>query len=631
MPAEPLVDITRTNDYQKLLRQHARVLKAAAGFWRAGLRSAVWQRNQRTPRAFGFDLSERFVNDPLNVDNINDAELLMFRKAQQRHPPPEDVTRSLGLVRVNEVLRAKGRLQHASRLDDDWPIYAPRDARETRLLVADYHHRNGHASVLTTLANVRQRVWFTHGRRTVRSVIAESCWPCRRLDAKPFRAPSWPPLPHRVQPGRPFSAIGVDFFGPVHLKLKNHDGSTYTRKHWVVIFVCMIVRAIHMEVVDAMDTESFIRALNRFAGRRGLPHTILSDNGRQLLAARSILREFQPPVEESATNLVATSDRLEKYLREHRIRWTTITEVAPWRGGTYERLIGPVKNCLRRSIGSGTAVLKRDDFETLLISAEAIVNSRPLTHVPDTTNELPLSHDDASADAFIPPVDEAEGDEDYQPIGAASARTRVLSCLRRADDRLHRFWQLWREDYLAGLRERGYASKSRRHSSHDRQPNIGEVVLVFADNAPRACWKVARVVELLPSADNEARTARIRFANGSETRRATSHLYPMELVASDIAVTSTTRAPSQPCTGSRSPPGGFDPLFGFEEEAPEDPEPLAAEQKDQATTDAPIATRTRRRIATMKLAHWPEVLFNPGTLAQHHADDLNDVGAACRA
>ncbi|KAH7716457.1 Pao retrotransposon peptidase family protein [Aphelenchoides avenae] len=410
MPAEPLVDLASTNDYQKLLRKQALVLKAAAAFWRVGVRSSAEQRHQRTLEAFGFDLGERFLGGALCVNDIVDAETLMFRKAQLRHPPPIDTIRSLGLVPVGHLLRAKGRLQHATSSESEWPIYTPREARETHLLIADYHHRNGHAGAQTTLANVRQRFWFTHGRRTVSSVIAKNCWPCRRFDAKPFQAPLWPPLPaYRVQPGRPFSAVGIDFFGPINLKMKNSDGSTYTRKHWVVIFACMIVRAIHTEIVETMDTEAFIRALNRFAGRRGLPHTILSDNGKQLLAARSILHELQPPVEEAAADNAAPSDRLEQYLLEKRIRWTAITEVAPWRGGTYERLIGPVKNCLRRSIGSGKPLLARDDFETLLIGAEAIVNSRPLTHVPDTTNEfrvirpkdflIPVSSDDSRMDA----------------------------------------------------------------------------------------------------------------------------------------------------------------------------------------------------------------------------------------
>ncbi|KAH7703058.1 Pao retrotransposon peptidase family protein [Aphelenchoides avenae] len=628
-PIEPLVNIERTNDYQKLLRVHARVLKAAAVFWRAGTRSALWQRNGRTQRAFGFDLSTCFRGSAVDAENIDSAETVMLRNAQQRDPPTDDTIRSLGLVLVQGIYRLKGRLQHAFHHAAAWPIYVPRTARETRLLIADYHQRHHHAGAQTTLANIRHRVWFTQGLRTVRSVVAEYCWPCRRFDAKPFPTPRWPPLPaYRVQSGRPFSAIGVDFFGPIHLKLTNSDGSTYVRKHWVVIFVCMIVRAIHMEIVDSMDTTSFIRALNRFAGRRGLPAHILSDNGKQLLAARDVLQTFQPAVDGTTAHSAEPSKTLEQFLQEHRIRWTTITEVAPWRGGSYERLIGPVKNCLRRSIGSGKHVLTRDDFETLLLGAESTVNSRPLTYVSDATHEFriirpkdfltPMSADERPMDALLPPRAESGDDVDYYPGGTTSTRDRVLAILQQSDDKLQRFWRIWRDDYLASLRERGYAARPRRNGSTHRHPQLGDIVLVFDDTVPRSCWKLARIIGLVKDSADQVPTARILFANRYEAHRAINHLYPLELPAQDVD------DPTQQSTSlhrSRSPPGGFGPLIGLEEEAPEDPEAEVAEAHAQDETYAPIATRTRRRVATTKLAHWPDVLFNPGTTVTRKSRD----------
>ncbi|KAH7716458.1 hypothetical protein AAVH_16097 [Aphelenchoides avenae] len=88
---------------------------------------------------------------------------------------------------------------------------------------------------------------------------------------------------------------------------------------------------------------------------------------------------------------------------------------------------------------------------------------------------------------------------------------------------------------------------------------------------------------------------------------------------------SAAEVPSRQCSGPRVPPGGFGPLTGLEEEAPEDPETSAAEEVRQQDSFAPIATRTRRRIATTKLVHWPQVLFNPGTMAQQtYRDGLHE-------
>ena len=50
-------------------------------------------------------------------------------------------------------------------------------------------------------------------------------------------------------------------------------------KRYGVLFTCLSIRAIHIEVAHSLDTESFINALRRFVSRRGTPEEIRSDNG----------------------------------------------------------------------------------------------------------------------------------------------------------------------------------------------------------------------------------------------------------------------------------------------------------------------------------------------------------------
>ena len=45
-----------------------------------------------------------------------------------------------------------------------------------------------------------------------------------------------------------------------------------------VIFTCLAIRAVHIEVIHSMDTDSFINSLRRFVAR-GRPDIIRSDNG----------------------------------------------------------------------------------------------------------------------------------------------------------------------------------------------------------------------------------------------------------------------------------------------------------------------------------------------------------------
>ena len=88
----------------------------------------------------------------------------------------------------------------------------------------------------------------------------------------------------RVQPSRPFLTSGVDYSGPISLKLGTPRSKIIT-KGYIAIFVCFATRAIHIEVVESLTTEAFLAALRRFIARSGKPRTIYSDNGTNFQGA----------------------------------------------------------------------------------------------------------------------------------------------------------------------------------------------------------------------------------------------------------------------------------------------------------------------------------------------------------
>ena len=69
------------------------------------------------------------------------------------------------------------------------------------------------------------------------------------------------------------------------------------------------------------------------------------------------------------------------FFSQEGILWKFTTALAPWQGRFYERLVGLVKQSLRR--GMGRKLLHWDKLLTMLTEVEAIINTRALTYVYD--------------------------------------------------------------------------------------------------------------------------------------------------------------------------------------------------------------------------------------------------------
>ena len=68
----------------------------------------------------------------------------------------------------------------------------------------------------------------------------------------------------RLQESFPFAFCCVDLFG--YFTIKSY------RKELKVMFTCLCSRAIHIEVAQSLETDSFILLLIRFIGRQENTH-----------------------------------------------------------------------------------------------------------------------------------------------------------------------------------------------------------------------------------------------------------------------------------------------------------------------------------------------------------------------
>ncbi|GFU84139.1 uncharacterized protein TNCV_4504381 [Trichonephila clavipes] len=168
------------------------------------------------------------------------------------------------------------------------------------------------------------------GKRTVRSVIKE-CLTCKRQKIKHLEVP-FPPLPKdRTEVAAVFQVSGVDLAGPLLTKSK--------QKAWIVLFTCAVFRAVHLELITSLSITDFIQAMRRFIARRGRISVMYSDNGTNFTGLNNALRQLDWTT-------------IESEFRVHEIRWKFNPPSSPWWGGFWERLIGILKDLLRKILGA---------------------------------------------------------------------------------------------------------------------------------------------------------------------------------------------------------------------------------------------------------------------------------------
>ena len=98
------------------------------------------------------------------------------------------------------------------------------------------------------------------GRQLVKRIVGK-CVTCKRLEGKSYSEAPVSDLPgFRVRQAAPFSKVGIDFAGPLFVKVC----ADCSNKVYVALFSCCVTRAIHLELVRDLSADTFLRSLRRF-------------------------------------------------------------------------------------------------------------------------------------------------------------------------------------------------------------------------------------------------------------------------------------------------------------------------------------------------------------------------------
>ena len=115
--------------------------------------------------------------------------------------------------------------------------------------------------------------WVISGTSAAASKIA-NCVTCRKLRGT-VQEQKMSDLPgDRLKLAPPFTICAVDYCGPWYIK----EGCKEVKKY-VALFTCMASRAVHLEVSNTLETDSFVNALRCFICRRGPVRQLRSDQG----------------------------------------------------------------------------------------------------------------------------------------------------------------------------------------------------------------------------------------------------------------------------------------------------------------------------------------------------------------
>lgn len=436
-------------------------------------------------------------------DEIKRAELLIIKRQQWLYYEEEIgcmlaksyVKKESSLCQLDPFLDADGVLRVGGRLkksnfpeDSKHPYIIPKKSHLAELLVQHEHIRSGHSGRQHVIASLRKRYWIVNANATVRKIL-DKCVVCRRLYCSPGQQKMADLPPDRLDADKPpFTNVGLDCFGPFLVRRGRSQVKNYG-----VIFTCLTVRAIHLEVVESLESDSFLMALRRFIARRGNVKLIRSDNGTNFVGAEAELR---------STIKDWNQEKIHGALLQKHIRWLFNPPTSSHFGGVWERCIRTVRKTLKGLLNQQT--MTTEVLRTLFCEVEYIVNERPLTPVSNDPNDLRV----LTPNSILLPNDDVH----FPPGLFFKEDLYVKRRWKQVQYMSDHFWKRWLHEYIPLLQLR---QKWQRKKVNFQE---GDMVLIVNELYPRNRWNLGRILKVFPDDNNLVRQVQLKTLNGTFTR-----------------------------------------------------------------------------------------------------------------
>ncbi|XP_062541687.1 uncharacterized protein LOC134209692 [Armigeres subalbatus] len=167
-------------------------------------------------------------------------------------------------------------------------------------------------------------------------------------------------------------------------------------------------------------------------------------------------------------------------------------------GGSWERMVRSVKCAL-----AALSVERKPNEETLvtlLVEAESVVNSRPLTYMPLETEE----HESLTPNCFLLLSTSGVNQPSSELINdKLSLRSNWFLYQRLLDQ----FWTRWIREYLPTI------TKRTKWFADTKPVEAGDLVMIVDDRL-RNGWIRGRILRVFPGRDGRCRSANVKTSTG---------------------------------------------------------------------------------------------------------------------
>jgi len=430
--------------------------------------------------------AEKFIIKAVQADEFSDE--IHQLQTEKTVNPTNKLSQLNPFLDEDGLLCVGGRLANANLpFRVKHPYILPKSHSVTSLIVRFYHIKYLHAGIKLLHSSIKQRFWIIGSRSIIRRIVKD-CVICVRFRSELSKQIMADLPATRVNPGRAFLRSGTDFCEPFLVTPRRARGIK-PLKMYVCVFVCFTTKAIHLELISDLSSDACISGLKRFIGRRGKPLEIYSDCGTNFIGTKNNLLSWQ-------------TESIGRYLVDEGVKWKHIVPSAPHFGGLWEAAVKSMKFHLKRVLG--TQILSQEEFTTVLVEIEAVLNSRPLVAASDDPDDYTaITPGHFLIGSELKRLPEPDFTELKIPI---RERLRLISQISQS------FWKSWSKDYLTQLQER---NKWRKPFENLK---VNDLVLIKEDNLPPIKWKLARVSETYKGTDNFIRAVNLKTSAG-EIRR----------------------------------------------------------------------------------------------------------------